>query len=49
MIGTSGLLVIFGILVLVFGVDKLPKLGGALGESIKNFRTGLKGLDRQDL
>lgn len=33
---------IFGGLVLLFGGKKLPQLGGAIGESIKNFKKGLK-------
>lgn len=35
-------LVIAGVVVLLFGVNKLPKLGGAIGESIKNFKKGIK-------
>lgn len=26
----------------MFGTNKLPKLGGAIGESIKNFKKGIK-------
>ena len=37
------LVVIFSGLVLLFGANKLPKLGGAIGESIKNFKKGLEG------
>ncbi len=36
------LILIFGIILLVFGSKKLPSLGSALGESIKNFKRGLK-------
>ena len=35
------LLVIAGVVVLLFGASKLPKLGGAIGESIKNFKKGI--------
>lgn len=41
--GTSELLIIFGALLLLFGGRKLPQLGGALGESIRNFKKGLSG------
>ena len=34
---------IFGAIVLLFGGKKLPELGGAIGESIKNFKKGLNG------
>lgn len=37
------LVLIFAVLVLLFGANKLPKLGGAIGESIRNFKDGLKG------
>lgn len=36
------LLVILVIVLLFFGGNKLPKLGSALGESIKNFKKGMK-------
>ena len=34
---------ILGAIVLLFGGKKLPELGGAIGESIKNFKKGLNG------
>ncbi len=40
--GWSELLIIAAVVVLLFGTSKLPKLGGAIGESIKNFKKGLK-------
>ena len=43
--GIPELLVIFGVVVLLFGAKQLPKLGGAVGESIKNFRKGIKDKD----
>ena len=52
--GTTELLIIFGVMVLLFGASKLPKLGGAIGESIKNFKKGIApegsetGADRPD-
>ena len=42
MIGTTELLIIFAVVVLLFGAKKLPELGGAVGESIKNFKKGIK-------
>ncbi len=44
-LGVPELLVIFVILVLLFGASKIPQLGKGLGEGIKNFRKGLKGDD----
>jgi len=36
------LLVILVIVILVFGVNKIPQLGKGLGEGIKNFKSALK-------
>ena len=41
-LGTTELLIIAGVVVMLFGASKLPKLGGAVGESIKNFKKGIK-------
>ncbi len=45
--GMGELLLIFGVLVLLFGAKKLPQLGGEIGESIKNFKKGIKDADEQ--
>ena len=37
----SELLIILGIVIVVFGVGRLGRLGGELGSAIKNFREGL--------
>jgi len=42
-LGLPELLVIFVILVLLFGASKIPTLGKGLGEGIRNFRKGLRG------
>ena len=39
------LLIIGFVVVLLFGAKKLPQLGGAIGESIKNFKKGIKEND----
>jgi len=39
--GMTELLIIAGVVVLLFGAKKLPALGGAIGESIKNFKKGV--------
>lgn len=36
--GTSELLIILVIVVIIFGVGKLPELGTGLGKAIKNFK-----------
>ena len=35
------MLVVFGIVLLVFGPKKLPELGKGLGESIRGFKTAM--------
>ena len=45
--GLSELLLIFGVVFLLFGAKKLPGLGGAIGESIKNFKKGINDGDKK--
>ncbi len=42
-IGPTELIIILIIVVLVFGVGRLGKLGGELGNAIREFRQGLNG------
>jgi sec-independent protein translocase protein TatA len=42
-LGMGELVIILLIVVLMFGGKKLPQLGSSLGESIKNFKKGMKG------
>jgi len=41
-LGMGELVVILLIVVLFFGGKKLPQLGASIGESIKNFKKGIK-------
>ena len=41
-IGTTELIIILVIVVLVFGVNKIPQLGKGLGEGIRNFKSSIK-------
>ena len=41
-LGTAELVVILVIVILIFGVNKIPQLGKGLGEGIKNFRSAMK-------
>ena len=40
--GFQELLIIFLIILVIFGASKLPQLGRGLGEGIRNFRKGMK-------
>ena len=35
--------IIVGLILLLFGASRLPKLGKGLGQGIRSFKTGLKG------
>ena len=39
--GAPELLIIFGIVVLIFGVGRLGRIGGELGTAIRQFREGI--------
>ncbi len=41
-LGLPELLIILAIVVLIFGVNKIPQLGKGLGEGIKNFKSALR-------
>ena len=47
-IGFTELLLIFGIMVLLFGT-RLPSIGKSLGEGIKNFKKGLNSTEDSDV
>ncbi|MCP4745167.1 MAG: twin-arginine translocase TatA/TatE family subunit [Desulfobacteraceae bacterium] len=38
-IGMPELIIILVIILIIFGVGKLPEIGGGLGKAIKNFRS----------
>jgi sec-independent protein translocase protein TatA len=41
-LGTGELVIVLVIVVLIFGVNKIPQLGKGLGEGIRNFKSSLK-------
>jgi len=41
-LGLPELLVILVIVVLIFGANRLPRLGKGVGSAIKNFKEGMK-------
>jgi sec-independent protein translocase protein TatA len=48
-IGMPEMLVILVIIFIVFGVGKLPEIGGAIGRSIKNFKKATNEPDEIDV
>ena len=47
--GTSELLIILAIVVVLFGARRLPELGSGVGKAIRNFKSGLSGQDEVDV
>lgn len=47
-LGPLELTIILVIVVLIFGVGKLPQLGRGLGQSIREFRSSLAGEDAEE-
>lgn len=47
-LGTSELLIIAGIVILLFGGKRLPELGKSMGNAITNFKKGLNEGDKKD-
>ena len=42
-LGVPELVIIFLIIVVLFGASRIPHIGRGLGEGIRNFKKGLKG------
>lgn len=48
-IGIPELSIILVIVTLIFGVGRLPELGGAMGKTISNFRKASEGKDEIEI
>ncbi|NIM96102.1 MAG: twin-arginine translocase TatA/TatE family subunit [Anaerolineales bacterium] len=46
-LGPTELIIILAIIILIFGVGRLSRIGGELGRGIREFRTGLRGNDEE--
>jgi len=44
-LGPTELIIILVIVLLIFGAGKMPQIGGAMGKTIRNFRSGVKSLN----
>ena len=48
-LGTTELLIILGIVILLFGVGRLSKIGSELGQGIRAFKDGIKGDEEAEM
>ena len=48
-LGMTELLIILAIVLLIFGVGKLPQIGSGLGKAIRGFKEGVDGKDAIDV
>jgi sec-independent protein translocase protein TatA len=42
-LGTSELMIILVLVLIIFGAGKLPQVGASLGNGLRSFKEGLKG------
>ena len=47
-LGVPELVIVFLIIIVLFGASRIPHIGKGLGEGIRNFKKGLKGVDGED-
>jgi sec-independent protein translocase protein TatA len=47
-LGTTELVLILAVVVLLFGVGRVSRIGGEMGSAIREFRKGLRGNDDAD-
>ena len=48
-LGFGELVLIFGVLLLLFGAKRLPELAGGMGKGIRDFKRALNGMDDQSI
>ena len=47
-IGMPELIIILVIILIIFGVGKLPEIGGGMGKAIRNFRDASKEAEKNE-
>jgi sec-independent protein translocase protein TatA len=48
MFGTTELIIILVIIILLFGIGRIGKIAGEMGKGIHDFQSALKGTDEED-
>ncbi len=46
-LGTTELVLILAVVVLLFGIGRVSRIGGEMGSAIREFRKGLRGEDEE--
>ena len=46
--GPMGLIIVLVVVLIIFGVGRLPEIGGAMGKAIKEFRSTQKDVIEED-
>ena len=46
--GTMELIIVLVVVLIIFGVGRLPEIGGAMGKAIKEFRSTQKDVIEED-
>ena len=47
-LGTTELIIILVLVLVIFGAGKLPSVGGALGKGLRNFKDGMKDVTDEE-
>lgn len=47
-LGVPELIIILVIIIIVFGVGRLPEVGGAIGKGLREFRRASTGLEEEE-
>lgn len=48
-LGSTELLIILALVLIIFGAGKLPEIGGALGKGLRSFRKSVQDADAIDI
>jgi len=47
-LGTSELIIILILVLIIFGAGKLPQVGKSLGQGLRNFKDGMKDGEKEE-
>ena len=47
-LGTTEMMIILVLVLIIFGAGKLPQVGGALGKGLREFKGGISGSDKKE-